>query len=400
MNRRWALVRRRSAGLVFLVVLALLVWLSVALYDKRFTPVALVTLDASTVGNELHRHAEVKVRGVVVGEVGDITSTGSGARLTLAIAPDMVASLPANVSAELVPTSLFGERYVDLMLPRDPVPARLVSGSVIGQDRSSSAIELEKVFDNLFPMLETLQPQKLSVTLTTLAQGLDGRGAELGATIDTLNDYLRQLIPTLPALDNDIMRLASVANDYGVSAPDIVTALSDFTATTKTIAAQQDRLDQLYSSVTGAATNLSSFLRSDGDNVIRLATDSGSTLRLLARYSPEFPCVFEQLTAFEPAMDAALGKGTRQPGLHITLHSVPSRPAYVPGRDTPVYHQDTGPRCFAATAAQLAQPGSPQQDGLIDELAAPGLGLAPSEMPGWSAELLGPLYRGTEVSVQ
>lgn len=403
-SRFYVLAGRKLIGLAFLLVFVLLIALSIALYNKDFTPVATVTLQASTVGNELHDHAEVKVRGVVVGEVRQIASSGNGATLTLAIQPDMVPLLPANVSAELVPTSLFGERYVDLILPRNPTTARLVDGSVIAQDRSSSAIELEKVFDDLFPMLETLQPQKLSVTLTTLSQALDGRGKQLGQTIDTLNSYLTQLGPKLPALDNDIQQFANVANNYGVAAPDIVTALSDFTATTKTLAAQQVQLSNLFSTVTTASNDLNAFLQQNGNNLIRLSTDSENTLQLLARYSPEFPCVLEQLVSFEPSIDAALGKGTSQPGLHITIHSVPAMNAYQPGRDTPVYNQNSGPHCFAnttaAVASSLAEPNSPQQQGLIAELASPGVGIAPSSMPGWSGELLGPLYRGTEVSVK
>src|ERR1700742_3511858 len=109
----WFKVRRRAVGVVFLVVLALLVWLSIAIYNKQFTPVVNVMLDTDSAGNEMHPHAEVKLRGVVVGEVRQISSTGDGARLDLAIQPDMVHRLPVNVSAELLPTTLFGERYVD-----------------------------------------------------------------------------------------------------------------------------------------------------------------------------------------------------------------------------------------------------------------------------------------------
>jgi phospholipid/cholesterol/gamma-HCH transport system substrate-binding protein len=413
-SRSWLVTQRRVAGLVFLLVLALLVWLSVALYDKKFTPMALVTLRADTVGNELHEHAEVKVRGVVVGEVRGIASTGSGADLSLAIQPEMVPRLPSNVSAELLPTSLFGERYVDLVLPARPDAARLVSGSVINQDRSSSAIELEKVFGDLLPTLQAIQPQKLSVTLTAVSQALDGRGDELGATLVRLNTYLKQIGVHLPALDADISRFASVTNSYDLSVPDIVQALSDFTVTTRTIAAQRNQLAALYSTVTDTARDLNGFLKANGDNLIRLSVDSRATLGLLARYAPEFPCVFEQLTAFEPAMDAALGKGTAQPGLHITLHAVADLGRYTPGKDAPVYRDDTGPRCFAATtsavtptsaspiAALLNTPGvgnSPQQDALINELASASAGVPPSALAGWSAELLGPLYRGTEVTV-
>jgi len=65
-----------------------------------------------------------------------------------------------------------GERYVDLILPSTPTAARLTSGSIIQQDRSSDAIELDQVLGNLLPMLAATQPDKLSLTLTAIAQGL------------------------------------------------------------------------------------------------------------------------------------------------------------------------------------------------------------------------------------
>ena len=71
--------------MAFLLVFALLVWLSVALYNKQFTPVAMVTLYTSSAGNEMHPGAQVMVRGVQVGEVRQISANGTGARLLLAI---------------------------------------------------------------------------------------------------------------------------------------------------------------------------------------------------------------------------------------------------------------------------------------------------------------------------
>ncbi len=149
----WFKARRRLAGTAFLVVLALLAWLSVALYQKKFSTVAMVTLYTSSVGNEMHPGAQVMVRGVQVGEVRQISADGNGARLELAIQPGELPMLPANVTAEMLPTTLFGERYVDLILPSSPARATLASGSVISENRSADGLELERVLNNLLPML-------------------------------------------------------------------------------------------------------------------------------------------------------------------------------------------------------------------------------------------------------
>jgi phospholipid/cholesterol/gamma-HCH transport system substrate-binding protein len=383
----------------------------------------------------------VLVRGVQVGEVRSITADGSGAVLKLAIEPGMVSQIPANVTAVMVPTTLFGERYVNLVLPENPVPARLADNAVIYQDRSRDAIEVETVLNNLLPELTAVQPQNLSVTLTAIAQALQGRGGELGRTLVQLNAYLRKLNPDLPALDADIRELVQVTQTYNQAAPDIVQALNDFAATSQTIARQQAGLSALLRTLTQADQGLTSFLRQNESNIIGLSAHGLATLKILARYAPEFPCVLRDLVRFEPAMNKVLGAGTSQPGLHVHVNVVPSPGRYIPGRDRPVFGDDTGPHCYpipfpgialndgaspstaastsaastadrlgataastsAATRAPAAGRGglslvnSPPENELINEISAPALGVPPGSLPGWSSVLVGPLYRGRQV---
>jgi phospholipid/cholesterol/gamma-HCH transport system substrate-binding protein len=394
-SRGRAKLRRRAAGVLFGLVLAALAWLSVALYQKQFTQVAMVTLYTTSAGNEMNLGAEVMVRGVQVGEVRQISADGSGARLELAIDPGVVGELPANVSAQMLPTTLFGERYVDLIPPANPSPLPLANGSVISQDRSGDALELEVVLNNLLPLLRAVEPDKLSIVLNALGQGLRGRGAELGQTLTALNSYLGQLNPRLPALDSDIRELAGLARTYDQAAPGILSALNDFTATSQVVASERANLVALLANLTTTATDLRAFLAANEQNIIALSTDSPATLSILARYSPEFPCTLQDLVNFEPAIGKVLGQGTSEPGLHVNVTVVQPLGRYEPGKDTPVYGDDTGPHCYP-----VPFPGITLNDGtspLIREVAALALGRPPAAVPGWSSLLVGPLYRGANV---
>jgi phospholipid/cholesterol/gamma-HCH transport system substrate-binding protein len=429
-SRTRAKLGRRGAGVLFLLVLVLLGWLSVAVYQKRFTPVAMVTLYTSSAGNEMNLGAEVMVRGVQVGEVRQITADGTGARLVLAIYPSAVGELPANTSAEMLPTTLFGERYVDLILPASPSAQTLANGSVIAQDRSTDALELESVLNNLLPLLNALEPDKLSLVLNALGQGLQGRGAELRQTLTSLNSYLGQLNPQLPALDTDVKELAGLARTYNQAAPGILSALNDFAATSQVVATERANVVALLSNLTVASTDLRLFLTANQQNIIALAADSTATLRILATYAPEFPCTLQDLVSFEPAMNKALGQGTGEPGLHVSVTVVPSLGRYLPDRDTPVYGDNTGPDCYpvpftgitlhdgtsspaspaspasaasaagTAVSASTGPDGTPQDSELVREVAALELGRPPSAVPGWSSLLLGPLYRGATVDLR
>ncbi|SHN33198.1 MCE family protein [Actinacidiphila paucisporea] len=396
---------RRTAGLVFLLVPALLAWLAVAVYDKDFSDDATVTVVTGSVGNEMHPGADVKVRGVVVGRVSAIHADGQGARLTLALDPGRLRRIPADVTAQMLPTTLFGARFVALVPPAGAGTAgpSLTAGATIAQDRSGDAVELQQVLDNVMPLLTAVQPQKLAATLNAVATALDGRGTQLGTTLVQLDGYLRKLNPELPALNDDIRQLVTVSRVYDAAAPDIVQALTEFTRTSGTIAEEQAGLSTLYGTATGTAQDVTTYLRQNSPNIIRLAADSRGTLGLLAKYAPSFPCTLRTLADFVPAMDKALGKGTRRPGLHIDLTSVPSRGGYTPGQDTPAYGKSGGPQCYPVpyTGKGTTPPAnSPQENELIDELLAPGARTAPGDLPDWSSLLTGPVFRGAEVTVK
>ncbi|MFD8061487.1 MCE family protein [Streptomyces cyaneofuscatus] len=419
-------VRRRVAGVAFLLVPAVLVWVSVSVYDKDFTDDATVTVRTGPVGNEMHDNADVKLRGVVIGQVRSIATDGEGARLTLAIDPDQLGHIPADVTAQMLPTTLFGQRFVALVPPRIPSPRTLSAGAVIPQDRSSNAIELEEVLNNVLPLLTAVKPEKLSATLSAVSQALEGRGEKLGETLTTLDAHLKKFNPQLPTLNEDIKQLVKVSTLYAEAAPDVLDALTDATTTSGTLAEQESQLAALYGTTTASARDVTSFLRENKENLIRLSTSGRPTLELLAKYADSFPCTLRTVAGFVPAMDKALGKGTNEPGLHVSVKSVPSQGKYVPGKDTPVYNATGGPRCYsvpyvgkggaptadnrratdvtapppAAPDTGLGLPNSPQESQLVNELVAPSLKVQPQTLPDWSSVLIGPAFRGAEVKLK
>jgi phospholipid/cholesterol/gamma-HCH transport system substrate-binding protein len=291
---------------------------------------------------------------------------------------------------------------------------------VILQDHSANAIELERVFDDLLPVLQAVQPQKLATTLTAIATALQGRGERLGDTLVTAANYLTEFNPNLPTLTENVRDLAEVSQLYGDIAPDILDSLTDSTVTLNTVADERVELRTLYAQVTSTTQDLTVFLRNNKENLIRLAASGRALLELAARYSPSFPCTLKALTDLKPAMDKVLGVGSNEPGLHVEASVTHQRGKYLPGVDAPSYQAGGGPRCYpsgvAPTAGTVAAPtgsaghplladdlglpNSPQERELIATLAAPAIGVAPGDVAPWSSVLIGPLYRGTEVTLR
>lgn len=435
-------------GLIFLLVAALFFTLCVAVYNKAFDSYVGVRLQTDTVGNQMHEGADVKIKGVLVGEVRSVTTGSRTAELKLALDPEKAHLVPANVSARLLPKTLFGERYVALQLPADPAQP-IEAGAVIGQDRSESAIELQQVLDNVLPLLQAVQPQKLASTLNAVSNALDGRGEQLGETLVRVSEYLGELNPSLPDLKADITALADVSDVYNRAAPDFLKALSDLTTTSRTIVEKQRELYDLYARLTTASIDLGRFLEVNKENLIDLGNTTLPTVELLAKYAPQYPCMLKQFADGLESAEKAFGHGTDEMN-HVYIRFAATRGKYLPGVDEPEYLDKRGPRCYEQKPPPEAfpqyPPGGPIKDGstkpapprktgmedpvgdllggvtgssgggstagaprvantpgehqLLAALLAPTTGIEPADQPGWATFMVAPLYRGTAVTVR
>ncbi|MGY2083847.1 MCE family protein [Blastococcus sp. SYSU DS0539] len=343
-SNRGAVVRRRLQGLAFLVVLALLLGLAVATYQKAFTEVARVTLEADTVGNQLQEASDVKVRGVIVGDVREVRTGMGGAVIELAIKPEYLEQIPADVTARLLPKTLFGERFVSLELPEQPTAERLADGDVIGQDRSENAIELQRVIDGLLPLLQAVEPQDISYTLGAVADALRGRGDRLGANLAAVGEYAGELNTVLPQLQADISGLADFADTYESASDDLLAVLDNLAVTSTTLVDQSEQLRRTFTVGRSAGDVTAGFLEANERNIISLAETSRPVLGVFAEYSPVYPCLLDGLTRFNPMISEAFG-ADGDPALNLNIVvALPPRNPYLPG-DQPAYLDRSGPDC-------------------------------------------------------
>jgi phospholipid/cholesterol/gamma-HCH transport system substrate-binding protein len=175
----------RMLGVLFIALIAFGLWMVNGIFTQKFISFDRVALHTDTVGLNLPVRADVKIRGVIVGEVLKAEPGENGAVLTLGIKPDKISEIPANVTASILPKTLFGEKYVALDIPTQPAAAALRTGDQITQ--TAMPVEVERVLNDIYPLLRTIQPAELSYTLNALADALEGRGEQLGQSIVTLD---------------------------------------------------------------------------------------------------------------------------------------------------------------------------------------------------------------------
>ncbi|HEY5860711.1 MAG TPA: MlaD family protein, partial [Actinomycetota bacterium] len=79
------------AGIAFIVSIALLIWLSIAIYNKEFERVTMVTVKADRAGLQLAKFGDVRVNGALVGQVRSVKQDGKEAAIEVALNPDAAA---------------------------------------------------------------------------------------------------------------------------------------------------------------------------------------------------------------------------------------------------------------------------------------------------------------------
>ncbi|GAB0104945.1 MCE family protein [Nocardia sp. JMUB6875] len=435
-------LRTRTLGVLFFVLVALFLWTTIAVYNKQFVDTVRVNLITDTVGNALTRNADVKVRGVTVGELRSSDYDGKNVKLDLAIDPSKASEIPANVTARLLPKTLFGERYIDLVWPENP-QGHLTAGVTLHQDTSGNAVEVSQLLDHILPLLQAIPPQYLSSTLGALSNALQGQGEELGKTVDRLDTIITQVNGEMPTLQQDLKSLADVATTYAAAAPQLVDALDNLRTTNATIVQKRSQIDTLMATLTPSAATTADFLLANRDNIIDVAADSRPALEALAKYSPAYSCALAGFAELKPRIDQIFGKGTDLPGSRVSVSIVNPRGRYVPNQDEPRWFDPRGPMCVpmyppgtdpgqytngsandGSYQPPTRNPGdqnigkmpepqykvygpytpttaySPQESQALGAIYGAAHGVSPEQVPSWVTKIAAPAFRGSEVSVK
>ena len=419
-------------GLVFLALLVASVYMVHAIFTKKFAEYDEVTLQTSKIGLQLPTRADVKIRGVIVGEVLSFDSTAEGAELTLGIYPDEMDTIPANVTGSIVPKTLFGEKYVSLEIPESGPEGQLSVNDVIS--RTDVAIEVEKVLSDLYPLLRTVQPAELNKTLNAIATALEGRGERLGENLEIVDSYLKRVNPQIPDIVEDLRLTAQVSDLYADVMPEIASTLRNTITTTQTLESRDAKVHALYTDVAGFADTSRDFLDENGDNLIRLGEVSAAQLRVFAKYAPEYPCLTGGIVTAGKLQAEAFRGFT----LHIVLEQLPHQPRGYSPADSPRFGETRGPNCLHLPSPPWSQSnpvrhqpnmddgvdsptgkgtsrvapgynhrttgfgfaGSSSETAMLNSLLGPALGVSAQDVPDLGALLVAPMARGAEVSLR
>lgn len=416
-------------GIAGIVTCAVVVVAVIAGGAGAFNTAPIVTARLTGSSVAVAERAPVHYSGVVVGSVASTRTTPAGVTLALRMAPEAMDSIPAEVRVRVLPRTLFGNKYVELVPPEKSSGHHLRAGAVLAPDRSAETVRLNEAYHSLYRMLGAIEPAKLSQALAAVSTALRGEGDDLGRMIDkayALTTHTHGLVSTF---SDTLSFVADLSEQLSRAAPRAFEALADATELSRQIVAHRDDIAAILSSGMALAEQATRFLKANRKRLIRLVEAGSPVLHTLASHAPR---ITRTLDSFDSLADAASDAMSNGPWLTVNLNLSARNLLPYTAQDCPRYGELTGPNCVTTTATperapaprspgtggsgQRAAPtplggtsgpvGSRREQRTLDRLTdmlgpapdtlpAPGDGQA----PGIVGLLLGPIVRGTAVIV-
>lgn len=337
----WRKFGLKVAGIALILGMVAVTAVSLVMFVGGFTPTVTVTVAAPRSGLVMDPDAKVKVRGVQIGTVAEITRTDAGSTLRLALDPELLRLVPENATVDIRSTTVFGAKYVNFVIPEQPAAEPLRPGARVTAEKVT--VEFNTLFQRLSDVLAEVEPEKLNATMTALGTALEGRGERLGDLLSRSNAYLREINPSLPTLQRDLATSAAVTNLYADAAGDLLRTVDNATVAGRTVAESESEVDALLANLTGLADTTGAVLR-DNENQLVTALDLlRPTASLLHEYAPALNCIVGGLAKAMPLAEQVFGGG--QPGVALNAGFMYGHDGYNYPEDLPKVNATGGPQC-------------------------------------------------------
>ena len=384
------LLRRAVAAVVVAAILSSLV---LAYGKGMFFDRVQVSAVVDDAGGALTPGSDVKSRGVIIGEVTSIAADGDKVRIGLNVTGKHARNLPTDVKARVLPATVFGTTFVDLIAPGDSQTSAigLRQHPVIQQDTSIKTVELQDALDSTDRVLSAINPAQLSTTLSRVASAVRGRGAELGTTLETLDTYLARLEPHLPLLQDDLRLLGINLHVLAETSPDLLKALDDSLTTTRTITDKRRQFATSLTQARGLVDTADAFLRQQKKQVVVTLANTAVTFDALYDYRHGLPGGFQSFVTFGERASQGFSDG---PYLHTDVFIKTGAGMPYTGADCPQFGSAQGDNCNGAAGSSAPTPSPQGATSLLPQLPAlptplGGLPGADKGLFGRIADLLG-----------
>ncbi|MGX1771054.1 MCE family protein [Nocardia brasiliensis] len=333
---------------------------------------------------DLVPQSAVKVEGVPVGRVEDITIGKDQWTATVRTVVNSSVDLPDNAHAEVRQSNLLGEKFIELSKPADPAAAKLRDGAVITVDRTRHATEIEQVLGAMSLLLNGGGVAQLQPIVTELNKTLGGREERVRSLLDQANTLIKGLDDQVNDITRALDGLDVLSSRVSQQTEQIGKILDELPEGVKILEQQRPQLVGLLTQLDRVGQAGFDVLDHSKDDLIRDLTSLRPTLQELGKSAPDLVTAFPLIPTYpfpDSTLESTFGGSVNtwlsvDQQIGVTLSNLgvgKPNPEYIPptfGPQVPVnptnpYYNGNGPRAGWPTISilplppNMAQPPAP-----------------------------------------
>ncbi|WP_375154318.1 MCE family protein [Nocardia cyriacigeorgica] len=338
----------------------------------------------------------VKVEGVPVGRVEDITLAADGWTANVATLVNSSVDLPANALAEVRQSNLLGEKFIELSAPEGGESGpRLTDGAVIPLTNTRHATEIEQVLGALSLLLNGGGVAQLQPIVSELNKALGGREDRVRAVLEEANTLIGGLNDQVDDITRALDGLETLSNRVAAQTGQLTAIIDELPEGIRILEEQRPQLIALLAQLDRVGRAGFDVIDTAKDDLIRDLRALRPTLQELGRAAPDLVTALPLIPTY-PFPDSTL-EGTfggqvntwlsvdQQIGVTLSNLGVGKPdPVYIPPIGPPVnvdpsnpYYNGNGPRPgwptvsllpLPPTMAVVPVPGQPGVPGLPPQL--------------------------------
>ncbi|MFF2848116.1 MCE family protein [Streptomyces sp. NPDC058001] len=269
--------------------------------------------------------SSVKVNDVAVGRVTaiDLGPDDWTARVTLRINGDV--DLPADTGARLEQSSLLGEKYIQLVPPKNGT-GTLRGGDRIPLSRTNRNTEVEEVFGALSLLLNGGGVNQLKTITTELNSAIGGRETQVRSTLRRVNTLVTDLDDHRGDITDALDSVNRLSTTLATRKQDVGTVLTELSPGLKTLEKQRGSLLTMLRALDRLGGVAIDTIDASKEDMVADLKAIAPTLKALADSGKDLPDSLQVLLTY-PFTDEVL-KGIKGDYLNTYLHM-----AAVPGTE-------------------------------------------------------------------
>jgi phospholipid/cholesterol/gamma-HCH transport system substrate-binding protein len=201
--------------------------------------------------------AQVQMADIPVGQVQTISLDGDRARVTMIFSPGT--HVPANVVASVDRTTILGENFIELSLPRGTrAVGQLADGARIR--RTAVVPDVEQLVSAGSQFFGAISTSELAQIIEAGGQGFGGQQANLRQLLNDFSDVTAGYASRTQDIKNTITSLNRLGTSLAPASSTDAQALTTLSQTVGVLAAQSDRFTNLLSALNAVSVQGRSLL--------------------------------------------------------------------------------------------------------------------------------------------